>query len=92
VLYALSGGLLLFVSKLTSIAQLQSNKFEQRGLEPILMDSNSFKTTNSCLPSVLMKTKLTLYLEASSIAALSTYFSKYGSHNSMIFMGFSVVL
>jgi hypothetical protein len=36
VLYALSGGLLLFVLILTSIAQLQSNKFEQRGLETIL--------------------------------------------------------
>jgi hypothetical protein len=44
------------------------------------------------LPYVLLRTILTLYLEASSITALSTYFAKYGSHNSMMFMGFSVVL
>jgi hypothetical protein len=56
---ARSGGLLLFVSILTSIAQLQSNKFEKRGLEIILTDPDSFKTTTSNLPSVLLKTNLT---------------------------------
>jgi hypothetical protein len=59
VLYALSGGLLLFVSIFTLFAQLQMNKFEQRGLEIILTDTNSFKTTTSSLPSVLLKTNLT---------------------------------
>jgi hypothetical protein len=58
-LYAHSGELLLFVSKLTSIAQLQLNKFEQRVLEIILTDLVPLKTSTSSLPSVLLKTNLT---------------------------------
>jgi hypothetical protein len=83
VLYALSGGLLPFVSRLTSIAQLQSNKFEQRGLEIILTDPDSFKTTTSSLPSVLLKTNLTWSLQTYGIPIHRTYFTKRGSHNSM---------
>jgi hypothetical protein len=59
VIYALSGGLLLFVSMLTSIAQLQSNKFEQRGLGIIAVDLLSIRTFTSSLPSILLKSNLT---------------------------------
>jgi hypothetical protein len=84
---ALSGGLLLFVSILTSIAQLQSNKFEQRGLETILTDSYSFKTTISCLLFVLLKTNLTWSLKTSYFPIPHTNFTKHGSHNSITFIG-----
>jgi hypothetical protein len=56
---ARSGGLLLFISIFTPIAHLQFNKFEQRGLEFILTDPDSFRTNSSNLPSILLKTNLT---------------------------------
>jgi hypothetical protein len=85
---ARSGGLLLFVSILTSIAQLQSNKFEQRVLESILTDSYSFKTTTSSLPSVLLKTNPLWSLKTSGFPIPHTYFTKHGSHNFISFIRF----
>jgi hypothetical protein len=82
-----SGGLLLFVSILTSIAHLQSNKFEQRGLESILTDSYSFKTTISCLPSALLKTNLTWSLQNFMYSWALYFFTKHGSHNTLTSIG-----
>jgi hypothetical protein len=58
-LYAHSGGLLLFDSIFTPIAHLQSNKFEQRGLRMVAIDLLSIRTSTSGLPFVLLKTNLT---------------------------------
>jgi hypothetical protein len=80
-----SGGLLLFVSILTSIAQLQSNKFEQRGLEIIPRDPDSFKTTTYNLPSILLRTNLTWSHKTSGIPIPRRHFTNNGSHNSMTF-------
>jgi hypothetical protein len=84
---ARSGGLLRFVSISTPIDQLQPNRFGQRGLGITLTDSYSFKTTISCLPSVLLKTNLTWSLKTSGIPIPHTYFTKHGSHNSQTYIG-----
>jgi hypothetical protein len=80
---ARSGGLLLYVSILTSIAHLQSNKFEQWVLGIILTDPDSFKTTTTSLPSVLLKTNLTWSLKTSYFPIPHTNFTKHGSPKSM---------
>jgi hypothetical protein len=80
---ARSGGLLLFISILTPIVQLQPNRFEQRGLETILTDSYSFRITTSSLTSVLLKTNLTWSLQTSYFPIPHTNFTNHGSHNSM---------
>jgi hypothetical protein len=80
---ARSGVLLLFVSILTSIVQLQSNKFEQRGLEIILTDPDSFRIATSSLPSVLLKMNLTWSLKTSYFPIPHTNFTKHGSPKSM---------
>jgi hypothetical protein len=50
-------------------------------------DTYSFKTTISCLPSILLKTNLTWSLKTSGISIPHTYFTKHGSHNSITFIG-----
>jgi hypothetical protein len=67
----------------TPFAQLQSNKFEKRGLGTILTNPDSFKTTTSSLTSVLLKTILTCFLKTSYIPIPHTYFTKHGSPKSM---------
>jgi hypothetical protein len=56
--------ILLFVSILTLIAQLQSNKIKQiSGLEVVVANLLSIWTTNYNLPNILLKTNLTWSLQ-----------------------------